>query len=110
MRSSLSFSMTLAHMQGCRHLDLVHTLLFVVSHTLQLAQQLTEKRESLFRYQIPLLEISIKSYFCAKQLLNRSSYLATPTCGSHIMKLGTDFFNGLFKCKSQVLDLLQSFW
>ncbi|POI36062.1 hypothetical protein CIB84_000186 [Bambusicola thoracicus] len=54
----------------------------------RLTQQLTEKRKSLCSFQIPYLEISIESRFCAKQLLTSSrSYLTTPTCGSHIMKV-----------------------
>lgn len=71
---------------------MVHVLLFVQSSMPHLAQQLTEKRKSLCSFQIPYLEISIKSYFCAKQLLTSSrSYLTTPTCESRIIKLGTDF-------------------
>lgn len=78
---------------------LVPNLLFNMLHV---TQHLTENRKSLFRSHIPYLEISTKSCFCAKQLLaGWSSYLATPTCGSCIMKLGTDFFKCLFKWKKQ---------
>lgn len=72
------------------------------SCVLHMTQHLTEKRKSLFWYQILYLEISIKSCFCARQLLaSWRSYLTTPTCGSSVMKLGTDLFNGLFKWKKQ---------
>lgn len=87
---------------------LVCTLLFNMLH---MAQQLIEKRKSLFRYQIPDLGIIIKSSFCAKQLLaSWRSSLAILTCGSCIMKQGTDFFHGLFKLKSNLLGLWERFW